>query len=103
MTRRTIYIFALCAILSAAPIRVAAQSIMPDAIEQSDVPTVDIRHGAIVLKNHGIQTYNFHIYSITGQLIKRVTLSNGATATVELPQGCYIIKCEKWSKKIALS
>lgn len=45
------------------------------------------------------RTYNFLVYSITGQLLKRIPLSD-TISRVEFPQGCYIIKCEAWVKKV---
>lgn len=42
---------------------------------------------------------NFEIYSITGQKVKSVTLESGSTK-VELPKGCYIVRCPQWSKKV---
>lgn len=46
-------------------------------------------------------TYNFRVYSITGQVVKRLKLSEGSER-IELPQGCYIVKCEAWSKKVVV-
>lgn len=43
----------------------------------------------------------FEVYSITGQQIKTVTIS-GESATIELPQGCYIVRCPQWSKKVVV-
>lgn len=45
--------------------------------------------------------FNFRIYSITGQVVKTLKLSEGSEL-IELPQGCYIVKCEAWSKKIII-
>lgn len=42
---------------------------------------------------------NFEIYSITGQKVKSVTIESGSTK-VELPKGCYIVRCPQWSKKV---
>ena len=41
----------------------------------------------------------FEIYSITGQRVKSVTVEN-TTVKVELPKGCYIVRCALWSKKV---
>ena len=41
----------------------------------------------------------FEIYSITGQQIKSVTV-NGESQTIELPNGCYIVRTPGWSKKV---
>lgn len=41
----------------------------------------------------------FEVYSITGQQVKSVTVSN-ESQTIELPKGCYIVRCPQWSKKV---
>lgn len=64
-------------------------------------PTVKINSGNLEISVPDDTIYNFNIYSITGQLVKTLKLSDG-TASVELPRGCYIVKCEKWSKKIVI-
>lgn len=43
----------------------------------------------------------FEIFSITGQLVKAVTVASG-TARVELPKGFYIVKCENWTRRVML-
>lgn len=64
-------------------------------------PTIKINSGNLEISVPDDTIYNFNIYSITGQLVKTLKLSDG-TASVELPRGCYIVKCEKWSKKIVI-
>lgn len=44
----------------------------------------------------------FEIYSITGQLIRSLSVNAGATVKVELAKGFYIIKCESWTKRIVI-
>lgn len=100
--KRLCSITILLAAICATPLATVSQPIEPPAFEQTDSPVVNVMRGAIEIKTFGIQTYHFHIYSITGQLLKRVALSNGASTIIELPQGCYIVKCEKWSKKVAI-
>lgn len=41
----------------------------------------------------------FEVYSITGQRVKSVTVEN-STVKVDLPKGCYIVRCSQWSKKV---
>ncbi|MBE6305668.1 MAG: T9SS type A sorting domain-containing protein [Bacteroidales bacterium] len=41
----------------------------------------------------------FDIYSITGQRIKTIAVNSG-TEQINLPKGCYIVKCAQWSKKV---
>lgn len=43
----------------------------------------------------------FDIYTITGQCVKSITVEDG-TAKAELPKGCYIVRCAKWSKKVVV-
>ncbi len=61
-------------------------------------PTIKAGTGYIELIVSIEETTTFYIYSITGQLIKTITVSSGNTI-VELPRGYYIVKCEKWSKQ----
>ncbi len=55
--------------------------------------------GAITLTTISDEPIQFQIFSITGQIIKTVTLSQGST-TIELPRGYYIVKCNYWSKTV---
>ncbi len=50
----------------------------------------------LIVSDGGV--HHFYIYSITGQMVKSVDVAE--SVTVELPQGCYIVKCNDWSKKI---
>ncbi len=61
-------------------------------------PTLKASSGQISLTVPADKTVKFYIYSITGQIVKTVSVSSGA-AVVELPQGYYIVKCENWSKQ----
>lgn len=45
---------------------------------------------------------SFEIYSITGQRVKSATVEQGSTVKVELPKGCYIVRCPQWSKKVVV-
>lgn len=56
--------------------------------------------------NGGIELYaasrtSFEIYSITGQRVKSVAVED-SSVRVELPDGCYIVRCSKWSKKVVV-
>ncbi|MDE6248676.1 MAG: T9SS type A sorting domain-containing protein [Paramuribaculum sp.] len=48
------------------------------------------------------QTQRFYVFSITGQMIKSLEISAGEQKTIELPNGCYIVKCAQWSKKVVV-
>lgn len=64
-------------------------------------PIVSVDKGYIELTAPDSETVKFEIFSITGQLIKSVSVK-GSTAKVELPKGFYIIKCEAWTKRVML-
>ncbi len=77
----------------------AAESVAVRHEITSSEPSMTSRRGAIEItcpvNGH---TYTFQIYAITGQLVKRVQLTD-TTSVIEIPQGCYIVKCESWVKK----
>lgn len=65
--------------------------------------SVEVRvvHGGLELINNTDQTIHFQVYSITGQMVKSLDLGNGS-ATVALPQGCYIVKHPKGTQKVVV-
>ncbi|MBQ7042638.1 MAG: T9SS type A sorting domain-containing protein [Muribaculaceae bacterium] len=71
------------------------ENITSSLIEQ---PSISTSTGCITLSAPEDKTIKFYIYSITGQIIKTVTVSSGKTI-IELPKGYYIVKCEQWSKQ----
>ncbi len=80
------------------PAGLMSQPIDSDAVES--VLTVKPVGGGVQITVNDTDSHQFYIYSITGQMIKSVTVSE--SAVVDLPQGCYIIKCKQWSKKIVV-
>lgn len=59
--------------------------------------------GGIELSNPDCDNaVTFHIISITGTLVTTVRLQ-GEKRVIELHQGCYIVKCPKWSRKIIVN
>lgn len=95
-------VIALALMLSAvAPVGLAAMPAVASQSIAAGEPTITAHRGSLELvcppDGHA---YTFFIYSITGQQVKQVHLTDGASAYVELPQGCYIVKCSAWSKKI---
>lgn len=62
-------------------------------------PSVKSGAGHIELTVNDDEATTFYIYSITGQLIKTVTVTSAGTVSVELHRGYYIVKCAKWSKQ----
>ena len=73
----------------------ADENISSAIVEQ---PTISTLSGGISLTTPSDKPTKFLIYSITGQVIKTITVSSGEVI-VELPKGYYIVKCENWSKQ----
>ena len=79
-------------------------AVTPLAIADSrpavETVTASVRpgHGYLELSVKGDTAQRFHIYSITGQLVKTVDVIG--VANVELPNGLYIVKCSEWSKQV---
>lgn len=65
------------------------------------IPTVTVDKGFIELTAPDSEIVKFEIFSITGQLIKSLTVK-GSTVKVDLPKGFYIIKCDSWTKRVML-
>jgi len=64
-------------------------------------PNVSVEKGFIELTAPDGEAVKFEIFSITGQLVKSITVK-GSTAKIDLPKGFYIIKCEFWTKRVML-
>lgn len=77
-----------------------------DNVEDSSIesivvaPTMKSVSGGIEISANDDQTHHFYVYSITGQMIKSVDIQD--SQIIDLPQGCYIVKCSEWSKKIVV-
>ncbi len=89
------------ALMFAVAVFAAAPASYVAADDRIEVETVE---SAAVSVTGGIQLtagkrVNFEIYSITGQRVKSVAVED-ATVKVELPKGCYIVRCSDWSKKV---
>lgn len=99
--RHIIIAFALAA--GAAGVNALA-SVTDNGVQQelaSPTVTMKVGQGQVELTVHGDEPIKFHIYSITGQLVKSASSANGSIV-VELPRGIYIVKCDKWSKQIVV-
>lgn len=66
-----------------------------------NVPVVSVEKGFVELTAPEGDVVKFEIFSITGQLVKSVTVKS-STVKVDLPKGFYIIKCENWTKRVML-
>ncbi|WP_278744453.1 T9SS type A sorting domain-containing protein [Muribaculum intestinale] len=78
-----------------------AQSNADERISAIDnTPSVRPSSGGIEITVQGESSSTFYIYSITGQMVKSVDISGNTF--IDLPRGCYIIKCASWSKKVVV-
>lgn len=101
--RKKLGILFLLAISAIFPLATAnAASGMQSAIVQQEAPRITVSQGTLTITASPDCQLTFEIYSITGQLIKRLKLTDGS-ASIDLHSGCYIIRCEKWSKKIVIN
>jgi hypothetical protein len=62
------------------------------------MPDIMVGEGMLTLKAATGKSETFHIYGITGQLIKRLDIKAGDSA--QLQRGVYIVKCSHWARKI---
>lgn len=81
-------------------------SINTNAIQEekitSNSPSIKYLPDGIELNVSDNNTYQFGIYTITGHLIRSVKVTPQTSITINLPQGFYIVKCEKWVKQIVI-
>lgn len=97
-------ILTILTLILAAPMAAGNDCTLIDSRAQSDVSVPRLKvspNGVELIVDADSGEFNFRIYSITGQVIKTLKLSEGSEM-IELPQGCYIVKCEVWSKKIII-
>lgn len=65
------------------------------------IPAVSVDKGYVELTAPDGEAVKFEIFSITGQLVKSITVKS-STVKVDLPKGFYIIKCETWTKRVMI-
>lgn len=89
------------------PVAAAAgmgESLAQDIISESQIMqakvNMTVESKSIILSVNNDKGEKFHIYSITGQLVKTVTVPAKSEERIELKCGCYIVKCSQWSKKV---
>lgn len=93
----------LSLIVSAAPVMAAVDDDDRDIAGEltSPEPSASPVEGGVDLTAPAPGQLTFHIFSITGQLVKTVSIRE-ETVRIELPRGCYVVKCGRWSKKILI-
>ena len=65
-------------------------------------PSMSADNGVLTIKASPDTAETFHVYGITGQLVKRVDVKAGDSAQHELKRGLYIVKCSRWARKIMM-
>lgn len=81
----------------------AMQAVATERIESVESSRAQVRPsvGQLELTVTEGDAVRFEIYSITGQQVKSLEVKEGS-ATVELPSGCYVVRCQFWSKKVVV-
>jgi len=87
-----IFILALAAIFAA-----PASATEPARTETS----VSARPGGVEISNPADATVGVEVYAITGSLIRRADAPAG-TSRIELPPGCYIVRVDGLSRRVAV-
>lgn len=60
---------------------------------------MEITDAGMQLSNSSTEAELFMIYSITGQLVKKISVAAGSKTVVSRPGGCYVVRCRVWAKK----
>ena len=101
--KRMLHISLVCVALA-----LAAGVTTPRAWADQRIETVAPSHTAVGEQGRihfaaGSVEAVFSVYSITGQLMKVVRVPAGTHATLDLPRGFYIVKCNnQWSRKVVV-
>ncbi len=97
--KRLLYILTLSMALWMAPQAAWADS---TAIQQRVETTASATGGTgrITLAAGNAEAV-FHVYSITGQLLKTVKVSADGHTSIDIPKGFYVVRCNgQWSRKV---
>ncbi|MCM1028416.1 MAG: T9SS type A sorting domain-containing protein [Pseudoflavonifractor sp.] len=103
--KKTICAMAILAVLAVAPCTPAAPVSDVEALGHVDyaaAPAVKVTSDGIELYASAVEPTTFMIYSITGQLVKKTTVEAAAHVNSQLPEGCYIVRCSSWAKKVVV-
>lgn len=102
--KKLIFIFSLslCASVGVISYEAQASDVAREVVVQdTSGPGLKVTGSSLELMCGDRVNVKFEIFSITGQLVKAVTVASG-TARVELPKGFYIVKCENWTRRVML-
>lgn len=102
--RKYIFYISLAACLLCGSMVASAHSLPDETVASqrmdTDIASVSASSTGITLSVKGEKAERFYVFSITGQLVKTIDVDAAGVRTVELPRGCYIVKCSHWSKKV---
>lgn len=62
-------------------------------------PVIRVVGGHVEITLPGNESRTVVFYSLTGQIVKTLTMNPGTTQ-IELPTGYYIIRCERYSQRV---
>lgn len=101
--KRLIYIVVCLLAMGAATAVPVPDNFLPQRVETTTTgPVAQGAEGRIVF-TAGNADATFHVYSITGQLIKVVRVAADQRTSVDFPKGFYIVKCSnQWSRKVVV-
>ena len=101
--KRVLYILVCLLAMGAATAVPVPDNFLPQRVETATTsPTAQGAEGRIVF-TAGNNDATFHVYSITGQLIKVVRVGAEQRTSVDFPKGFYIVKCSnQWSRKVVV-
>jgi hypothetical protein len=99
--KRFILTSMLALLLTCGSVAVSAQSHVGAQISAvEEVSTIKPIAGGVEISSNDDASRRYYVFSITGQTVKSGEVSGNAV--VELPRGCYIVKCGGVSKKIVV-
>ncbi len=100
LIRHLIISLGLLSLTAPSAMATAEKSVATEVVSQQGT-TVRVNQGHIELVAVD-QAATFSLYSITGQLVKSVSVAAGATMTLDLPKGVYIVRCSEgqWVKRV---
>lgn len=82
----------------------AGANFIAQADDRTDITVENVCEAVPVtngIKLSATDKTTFEIYSITGQKVKSASIEDGSFQ-IELPKGCYIVRCPQWSKKVVV-
>lgn len=101
--KRLLYIVICLLAIGAATAVPVPDNFLPQRVETATTtPVAQGAEGRIVF-TAGNSDATFHVYSITGQLVKVVRVNADQRTSVDFPKGFYIVKCgNQWSRKVVV-